>query len=88
MLDLQTKPSNNDNTLQKVSALYGYSQSEISENLKDYDIPLKQNSMRTKQLWNWIFLKGIKEFSDIRNKGFKGHYGFEKPEILEIPKII
>ena len=67
MLDLQTNTSNNDNTLQKVSALYGYSQSEISENLKDYDIPLKQNSMRTKQLWNWIFLKGIKEFSDIRN---------------------
>ena len=67
MLDLQTNTSNNDNTLQKVRALYGYSQSEISENLKDYDIPLKQNSMRTKQLWNWIFLKGIKEFSDIRN---------------------
>ena len=64
MLDLQTNTSNNDNTLQKVRALYGYSQSEISENLKDYDIPLKQNSMRTKQLWNWIFLKGIKEFSD------------------------
>ena len=67
MLDLQTTSSPDNEKIKNVEVLYGHSQSEISENLKNYNIPLKQNSMRTKQLWNWMFLRGISDFSVIKN---------------------
>lgn len=50
-----------------LQTVYGKLQSELLEDLKNYNIPTKHNSMRTKQLWNWTFLGGIKEFSEIKN---------------------
>jgi len=50
-----------------LQTVYGKLQSELLEDLKNYNIPTKHNSMRTKQLWNWTFLGGVKEFSEIKN---------------------
>lgn len=50
-----------------LQTVYGKLQSELLEDLKKYDIPTKHSSMRTKQLWNWTFLGGVKEFSEIKN---------------------
>ena len=67
MLDtsIESPSTNQDN--QNLKKIYGQLQSEISEALEKCHVPSKQNSMRTKQLWNWTFLGGVTELSEIKN---------------------
>ena len=67
MLDtsLELSSTNHDNP--NIKKIYGQFKSEISEELEKFHVPSKQNSMRTKQLWNWTFLGGVTEFSEIKN---------------------
>ena len=67
MLDtsIELPSTNQDN--QNLKKIYGQLKSEISEALKKCHVPSKQNSMRTKQLWNWTFLGGVTELSEIKN---------------------
>ena len=67
MLDtsIELPSTNQDN--QNLKKIYGQLQSEISEVLEKCHVPSKQNSMRTKQLWNWTFLGGVTELSEIKN---------------------
>ena len=67
MLDtsIELPSTNQDN--QNLKKIYGQLKSEISEALEKCHVPSKQNSMRTKQLWNWTFLGGVTELSEIKN---------------------
>ena len=63
---LQTDPNVADLNLKK-KTLFGQLKSEISDDLVNYDVPKKQLSMRTQQLWNWIYIGGVSNLNEIKN---------------------
>ena len=65
MLDTSLELSSAKHDNPNIKKIYGQFKSEISEELEKFHVPGKQNSMRTKQLWNWTFLGGVTEFSEI-----------------------
>ena len=67
MLDTSIESPSTNQDSQNLKKIYGQLQSEISEALEKCHVPSKQNSMRTKQLWNWTFLGGVTELSEIKN---------------------
>ena len=67
MLDTSLELSSTEHDNPNIKKIYGQFKSEISEELEKFHVPGKQNSMRTKQLWNWTFLGGVTEFSEINN---------------------
>jgi len=67
MLDTSLELSSIKHDNPNIKKIYGQFKSEISEELEKFHVPSKQNSMRTKQLWNWTFLGGVTEFSEINN---------------------
>ena len=67
MLDTSLELSSAKHDNPNIKKIYGQFKSEISEELEKFHVPSKQNSMRTKQLWNWTFLGGVTEFSEINN---------------------
>ena len=67
MLDTSLELSSAKHDNPNIKKIYGQFKSEISEELEKFHVPGKQNSMRTKQLWNWTFLGGVTEFSEINN---------------------
>ena len=47
--------------------LIGLSEKELYESILELRIPEKKASMRTKQLWSWIYCHGKKDFSEMSN---------------------
>ena len=67
MLDTSLELSSTKHDNPNIKKIYGLFKSEISEEIENFHVRGKQNSMRTKQLWNWTFLGGVTEFSEINN---------------------
>jgi len=71
-----------------LSALYGLDEPAIAATLKDLDVGEKQLRMRTAQLWNWTYVRGARDFSqmsniskDLRNR-FATRLTLNRPEIV------
>jgi len=47
--------------------LAGATRAEIARALLELDVPEREHSMRVSQLWHWIYHRGAREFSAIRN---------------------
>ncbi|MDB9991051.1 23S rRNA (adenine(2503)-C(2))-methyltransferase RlmN [Amylibacter sp.] len=68
--------------------IIGLQRSTLANALAEIGIPTKQIKMRTAQIWQWIYVKGIKSFSDMTNlsKGFQNlliqNFSITRPEIV------
>ncbi|MGL4438950.1 MAG: 23S rRNA (adenine(2503)-C(2))-methyltransferase RlmN [Bosea sp. (in: a-proteobacteria)] len=50
-------------------SLVGRTRTGIAAALGEVGVPLKEQRMRTAQIWNWIYHHGVHDFSEIRNVG-------------------
>jgi len=47
--------------------LAGATRAEIGQALLELDVPERERNMRVSQLWHWIYDRGVREFSAMRN---------------------
>jgi 23S rRNA (adenine2503-C2)-methyltransferase len=70
------------------SNLLGLSSAELSAALTAAGVPQKAAAMRTRQLWNWIYVHGAREFGQMTNlaKEFRaqmaGRFALERPRVV------
>ncbi|WP_342665156.1 23S rRNA (adenine(2503)-C(2))-methyltransferase RlmN [Kaistia granuli] len=71
-----------------MSSLVGLSRPEIGEKLAAIGIEPKQIRMRTAQIWNWIYARGVTDFSDMLNVSkdlratLAANFTLKRPEIV------
>ena len=69
--------------------MIGLSRDGLSAALEEFGVPAKQCAMRTRQLWHWIYHRGITDFQDMTNvsKALRAQlcdaFTLERPEIAE-----
>ncbi len=69
-------------------SLIGLSQDEMVQALKAIGIPEHQTRMRVRQLWHWLYVRGISNFDEMRNisksmqEMLKSHFSIARPEII------
>ncbi|WP_345096584.1 23S rRNA (adenine(2503)-C(2))-methyltransferase RlmN [Bartonella acomydis] len=69
-------------------SLIGLSQDEMAQALKTIGIPERQTRMRVRQLWHWLYVRGVSNFDEMRNiskpmqEMLKSHFSIARPEIV------
>ncbi|WP_161510179.1 23S rRNA (adenine(2503)-C(2))-methyltransferase RlmN [Bartonella quintana] len=69
-------------------SLIGLSQNEMAEALKAIGVPEQQTRMRVRQLWHWLYVRGVSNFDEILNiskpirEMLKNHFSIARPEIV------
>jgi 23S rRNA (adenine2503-C2)-methyltransferase len=69
-------------------SLVGLSRPEIGEKLASIGIEPKQIRMRTAQIWNWIYARGVTDFNDMLNVSkdlratLAANFTLKRPEIV------
>jgi len=70
-------------------SLLGLSREEMGQALVVAGIPERQARMRVQQLWHWLYVRGVTDFSQMANvsKDLRAllaeHFEIERPEIVE-----
>ncbi|WP_185984410.1 23S rRNA (adenine(2503)-C(2))-methyltransferase RlmN [Aureimonas mangrovi] len=70
-------------------SLLGLSREELGEALGSIGVPLKQQRMRAAQLWHWLYVRGVSDFSQMANvsRDLRGalaeNFEIARPEIVE-----
>ncbi len=70
-------------------SLLGLSREDMGAALVEAGIPAKQAKMRVQQLWHWLYVRGVKEFDEMRNVSkelratLAQHFEIARPEIVE-----
>ena len=49
------------------NTLIGLSKPELAEALSSIGVPDKQIRMRVNQIWNWLYVRGVSDFSEMTN---------------------
>ncbi|PIT71086.1 23S rRNA (adenine(2503)-C(2))-methyltransferase RlmN [Bartonella tribocorum] len=68
--------------------LIGLSQDEIVQALKTVGVPERQTRMRARQLWRWLYVRGVSSFDEMLNiskamqETLKRHFSIARPEIV------
>jgi 23S rRNA (adenine2503-C2)-methyltransferase len=74
--------------LDNVTSLIGLDEAAFNALLREVGLAPKAAAMRTRQLWNWIYVHGAREFAGMTNlaKDFRdllsGHFTLARPEIV------
>ena len=68
--------------------LIGLSREELKEVFKKVGVPEKQINMRVKQLWNWIYFRGKRNFHEMTNFAKSLQNSLDENYQIEIPKIV
>jgi len=69
--------------------ILGLSREELREELIKIGVPEKQANMRTKQIWQWVYHKGVKDFFEMSNISKELHptlhqnFKISRPEIVD-----
>ncbi|EJF79255.1 Ribosomal RNA large subunit methyltransferase N [Candidatus Bartonella washoeensis] len=69
-------------------SLIGMLQDEMVEALKAIGVPERQTRMRVRQLWHWLYVRGVSNFDEMLNiskpmqEMFKNHFSIVRPEII------
>ena len=69
--------------------LIGLSREDMGKALAEIGVPAKQIKMRTSQLWNWLYVRGVSDFDHMTNVSkdmrelLKKHFTIARPEIVE-----
>ncbi len=75
--------------LPEKTSLIGLSRQELGEALASVGVPERQVRMRVRQLWHWLYVRGVSDFSQMFNisKELRGaleeHFTVARPEIVE-----
>ncbi|MEM8651859.1 MAG: 23S rRNA (adenine(2503)-C(2))-methyltransferase RlmN, partial [Pseudomonadota bacterium] len=70
------------------TSLVGVDREELGNLLRAEGIPDKQIKMRVSQIWHWLYVRGISQFSDMKNLSKDFRHMLEKKFDIERPKII
>ena len=84
--DVKTIPSVSK-SMQKPN-LIGLSREELREVFKKVGVPERQINMRVKQLWNWIYFRGKRNFHEMTNFAKSLQNSLDENYQIEIPKIV
>ncbi|MCO4052858.1 MAG: 23S rRNA (adenine(2503)-C(2))-methyltransferase RlmN [Bosea sp.] len=68
-------------------SLAGRTRAGITQALAEIGVPLKEQRMRTGQIWNWIYHHGVRDFSEIRNVGKDLKSALEASFTLARPEV-
>jgi 23S rRNA (adenine2503-C2)-methyltransferase len=69
--------------------LIGLSREDMGKALAEVGVPAKQVKMRSSQLWNWLYVRGVSDFDHMTNVSkdmrelLKKHFTIARPEIVE-----
>ena len=69
--------------------LVGMSRQTMSDALREAGVPEKQIRMRVSQIWHWLYIRGVSDFSDMKNlsKDFRATladtFDIARPKIVE-----
>ncbi|ODT15687.1 MAG: 23S rRNA (adenine(2503)-C(2))-methyltransferase [Kaistia sp. SCN 65-12] len=83
-----TAPLKAPPSLTETPSLVGLSRPEIGEKLAGIGIETKQIRMRTAQIWNWIYARGVTDFNDMLNVSkdlratLAANFTLKRPEIV------
>lgn len=68
--------------------LVGKSREELQALLADFGLPEKQVRMRSSQLWQWIYEKGVRNFEDMTNlsKGLRSDLA--EKFVVAVPEVV
>ncbi|WP_455481995.1 23S rRNA (adenine(2503)-C(2))-methyltransferase RlmN [Bartonella sp. B35(2025)] len=84
--------SQSDNVIVKnksKSPLIGLFRDEMVEALKAVGVPENQVRMRVRQLWHWLYIRGVSNFDEMLNISkpmqeiLKSHFSIARPEIVK-----
>ncbi|MCZ2327948.1 23S rRNA (adenine(2503)-C(2))-methyltransferase RlmN [Bartonella sp. F02] len=70
-------------------SLIGLSCDEMAQALKEIGVPEQQARMRVRQLWHWLYVRGVSHFDEMLNiakpmrEKLKEHFSITCPEIVE-----
>ena len=84
--DVKTIPSVSK-SMQKPN-LIGLSREELKEVFIKVEVPERQINMRVKQLWNWIYFRGKRNFHEMTNFAKSLQNSLDENYQIEIPKIV
>ncbi len=70
------------------TSLVGLDREELGNLLRAEGIPDKQIKMRVSQIWHWLYVRGISQFSDMKNLSKDFRRMLEEKFDIERPKII
>ena len=68
--------------------LIGLSREELREVFKKVGVPERQINMRVKQLWNWIYFRGKRNFHKMTNLAKSLQNSLDENYQIDIPKIV
>ena len=68
--------------------LIGLSREELREVFKKVGVPERQINMRVKQLWNWIYFRGKRNFHEMTNLAKSLQNSLDENYQIDIPKIV
>ena len=68
--------------------LIGLSREELREVFKKVGVPERQINMRVKQLWNWVYFRGKRNFHEMTNLAKSLQNSLDENYQIEIPKIV
>ncbi len=69
-------------------SLIGLYQDEMIQALKEVGVPERQTRMRVRQLWHWLYVRGVSNFDEMRNisksmqEMLNSHFSIARPEIV------
>ncbi|WP_425457897.1 23S rRNA (adenine(2503)-C(2))-methyltransferase RlmN [Aureimonas fodinaquatilis] len=70
-------------------SLLGLSRDNVGQALREIGVPEKQVRMRVGQLWHWLYVRGVQQFSDMANvsrdlrTALEQNFEIARPEIVE-----
>ena len=68
--------------------LIGLSREELREVFKKVGVPERQINMRVKQLWNWVYFRGKRNFHEMTNLAKSLQNSLNENYQIDIPKIV
>lgn len=68
--------------------LVGLSRDQLREALLEIGTPEKQAKMRTGQIWQWIYQKGVRSFDDMTNLSKDLRANLAEHCVVEVPEVV
>ncbi|GAA4527327.1 23S rRNA (adenine(2503)-C(2))-methyltransferase RlmN [Chelativorans composti] len=87
-LNPESRPRPSQTAVEKKS-LIGLTREELAAELAAIGVPERQIGMRVRQLWHWLYVRGISSFAQMSNVSkdlrakLEEHYSITRPEIVE-----
>ena len=69
-------------------SLIGYSRAELTQALAGIGVPQPQQRMRIRQIWQWLYVRGARDFEDMTTlpkelrKALADRFTLERPEVV------